>query len=152
SGRLGLFVVTAGMLALMPSVEAGRELMASRRAVAAMAHEVGRAMGPGDVLVHEGPIENSGALEFYSGRRPTLLDGRQSVLGFGATFPDAHGMFWDARRFRREWLEGGRRLLLVTPRSPENSVIASLPRERVRMLLHDNGRGLYANHVGMPSP
>jgi hypothetical protein len=147
NGRLALAVVTVGMLALMPSVEAARDLVASGRAVAAMAREVGREMGPGDVLVHEGPIENSGALEFYSGRRPTLLDGRRSVLGFGATFPDAGEMFWDAERFRREWLLGGRRLLLVTPWSPARSVVASLPPERVRMLLHDNGRWLYDNAI-----
>jgi hypothetical protein len=152
SGRLGLLVVTVGMLALMPSVEAGRDLVGSRRAVAAMAREVTRAMGPGDVLVHEGPIENSGALEFYSGRRPALLDGRQSVLGFGATFPGARSTFWDAERFRREWVRGERRLLLVTPRSPEKSVVASLPRERVHMLLHDNGRWLYDNQPRSESP
>jgi hypothetical protein len=147
SGRLGALVVTAGMLALMPLVEAGRDLVTSGRTVAAMAREVGREMGPHDALVHEGPIENSGALEFYSSHRPVLLDGRQSVLGFGATFPDARGMFWDAERFRREWLQGGRRLLLVTPRSPASSAVASLPPERVRLLLHGNGRWLYDNQA-----
>jgi 4-amino-4-deoxy-L-arabinose transferase-like glycosyltransferase len=154
NGRLGLAVVTVGMLALMPSVEAGRDLVASRRAVAAMAREVGREVGPGDVLVHEGPIENSGALEFYSGRRPALLDGRQSVLGFGATFPDAREMFWNAERFRREWLRGGQRLLLVTPRSPASSVIASLPSGSTRLLFHDNGRWLYDNETqrGVSAP
>jgi 4-amino-4-deoxy-L-arabinose transferase-like glycosyltransferase len=155
SGRLGLVVVTVGMLALMPLVGAARHLLAFQRTVAVMAQELGREMGPRDVLVHEGPIENSGALEFYSGRRPALLDSHQSVLGFGATFPDARGVFWDAARFRREWLYGGRRLLLVTPRSPALSVAASLPPERVRILLHDNGRWLYDNQArrgASPSP
>jgi 4-amino-4-deoxy-L-arabinose transferase-like glycosyltransferase len=150
SGRLALAVIMGGMLTLMPLVEAGRDLVASRRAVAAMAREIGREMGPDDVLVHEGPIENSGALEFYSGRRPALLDGRQSVLGFGATFPEASGMFWNAERFRRAWLLGERRLLLVTPRPPARSVVASLPAERVRMLFHDNGRWLYDNETRGP--
>jgi 4-amino-4-deoxy-L-arabinose transferase-like glycosyltransferase len=143
--RLGLAAVTAGMLSLMPLVEGARDLMASQRTVAAMARDLDRRMGPRDVLVHEGPIENSGALEFYSGHRPALLDGHQSVLGFGATFPDAQGLFWDAEQFRREWLHGGRRVLLVSPRSPAKSVIASLPPERVRVLRHDNGRWLYDN-------
>jgi len=145
AGRLGLVVVMAGMLALMPSVKAGLALVAARRAVAVMAAEVGREMCPGDVLVHEGPIENSGALEFYSGRRPALLDGHRSVLGIGATFSEARGIFWDAERFRREWLSGNRRLLLVTPRSPSRSVVAALPPERARLLLSQNGRRLYDN-------
>src|SRR5262249_59873999 len=73
SGRLALAVVTAGMLAFMPLVEAGRDLVGARRAVAAMGRAIGHEMGPADRLVHEGPIENSGALEFYSGRPPALL-------------------------------------------------------------------------------
>ena len=145
SGRLGLVVVAAGMLILMPSVERGRSLVASRRAVAGMAAEINREMRAGDVLVHEGPIENSGSLEFYSGQRPALLDGHRSVLGIGATFPEAKGTFWDTARFRREWLSGERRLFLVTPRSPATSVVASLPAGSVRLLLRDNGRWLYVN-------
>jgi 4-amino-4-deoxy-L-arabinose transferase-like glycosyltransferase len=145
STRLGLVAVTTGMLSLMPLVGSARHLMTSQRTVAAMARELDREMGPRDVLVHEGPIENSGALEFYSGHRPTLLDGRRSVLGFGATFPDSQGLFWDAEQFRRAWLRGGRRVLLLSPRSPAKSVIASLPPERVRVLRHHNGRWLYDN-------
>ncbi len=144
-GGLGLPVLLAGMLTLMPSVQAGVALVASRRAVAVMAAKVSHEMGPGDLLVHEGPIENSGALEFYSGRRPALLDGRRSVLGIGATFSEASGTFWDAERFGREWLSGRRRLLLLTPRSPSSSVVASLPRESARLLLSQNGRWLYDN-------
>jgi len=148
SARLGLVVVVAGMLILMPSVERGRSLVASRRAVAGMAAEINREMRAGDVLVHEGPIENSGSLEFYSGQRPALLDGHRSVLGIGATFPEAKGIFWDAERFRREWLSGARRLFLVTPRSPATSVVASLPAGSARLLLRDNGRWLYVNRPG----
>jgi hypothetical protein len=146
-GRFGLVVVTAGMLALMPSVEAGLALVASGRTVAAMAAEVNRRIAAGDLLVHEGPIENSGALEFYSDRRPVLLDGRRSVLGIGATFPDAADTFWDAERFKREWLSAGRRLLLVTPRPPSKSVVASLPPASVHLLLSRNGRWLYENEA-----
>ena len=56
-----------------------------------MAEDLRREMAPGDLLVHEGPIENSGALELYSGRRPVLLDARRSVLGIGATYPGRGG-------------------------------------------------------------
>jgi hypothetical protein len=36
-----------------------------------------------------GRSRTPGALELYSGRRPALLDARRSVLGIGATYPDA---------------------------------------------------------------
>src|SRR5262249_31319853 len=47
SGRLGLVVVTVGMLAFMPLVRAGRDLVTSGRAVAGMARAVEREMGRG---------------------------------------------------------------------------------------------------------
>jgi len=152
SGRLALAIVTAGMLAFMPLVQAGRDLVGARRAVAAMGRAIDHEMGPADRLVHEGPIENSGALEFYSGRRPALLDGRKSVLGIGATFPDAGDTFWDAEHFKREWLAGDRRLLLLSPWSPSSSVIASLPPDSVRLLRTENGRRLYDNQPGRMQP
>lgn len=142
AGRLGLAAVTATMLLCMPAVGGGMAQLASARAVAGLAGEVRRQMGPGDVLVHEGPVENSAALEFYSGARPVFLDGRRSVLGIGATFPEARERFWDAERLEREW-RAGRRILLVTPQAPGTSVIARLPAGAVRLLAQDNGRRLY---------
>jgi len=109
-----------------------------------MAAEVRARMGPQDLLVHEGPIENSGAIEFYSGRRPVLLDGTRSVLGMGATFPEAREIFWDAERLKREW-SGPRRLFLLTPRPPERSVAAFLPSDRLRLIAAGAGRRLYDN-------
>jgi 4-amino-4-deoxy-L-arabinose transferase-like glycosyltransferase len=141
---LGLLAVLGAMLALMPAVTAGAGLIASERAVAGLAADLGRRMAPGDLLVHEGPIENSGAIEFYSGRRPALLDGRKSVLGVGATFPEAAGTFWDASALARAWA-ADRRVFLVTPRAPDRSLVAALPRERVHLLARRNGRWLYSN-------
>jgi hypothetical protein len=141
---LGLWVVLGAMGALMPAVTAGAGLVASERAVAGLAGDLRRAMAPGDVLVHEGPIENSGAIEFYSGRRPALVDGRTSVLGIGATFPDAAGTFWDAAALARAW-GSERRVFLVTTRAPDRSLVAALPRERVHLLAARGGRWLYSN-------
>ena len=64
------------------------------------------------------------------------------MLAFGARFPDAAEAFWDRDRLAREWATG-RPLLLVTPRPPERSVVASLPAARVRLLVVHNGRRLY---------
>jgi 4-amino-4-deoxy-L-arabinose transferase-like glycosyltransferase len=137
-------LVAATMLAVMPSALRALEIVSSGRAVAGMAAEVRRLTTPETVLVHEGPIENSGALEFYLGRRPILVDAGRSVLGIGATFPDSTPAFWTATALREAWLSGTP-LLLVTPRDPRHSVIATLPADRVALLRVENGRWLYAS-------
>jgi hypothetical protein len=48
---------------------------------------------------------------------------------------------------RREW-SGPIRLMLLTPRAPEKSLVAFLPPERVRLLRAEGGRWLYDN--GLP--
>jgi hypothetical protein len=45
---------------------------------------------------------------------------------------------------REAWLSGTP-LLLVTPRDPRLSVIATLPADRVALLRVENGRWLYAS-------
>jgi hypothetical protein len=140
--RRACAVVLIAMLALTPPVGLGLARVAAARSVAVL----GTALSGGDatdaVLVHEGPIEASGALEWYSGRRPVLLDATRSVLGFGATYPEAAETFWDASRFLAEW-RAGRRLLLVTPRPPEGSIVARIPAEHRRLVLATHGRRLY---------
>jgi hypothetical protein len=132
------------MLAMVPLVGAGLAVLSTSRAVPRLAAEVAARARPGDLLVHEGPIEVSGALELYSGHRPVLLDGMRSVLAFGATYPDARDTFWTRERFQREWLSD-RPVYLVTPRAPAASAIAAMPPDRRRLLLEDNGRRLYVN-------
>ena len=142
SPRLALAAALATTLASVPAVAAALGQVATGRAVRHMAAEIARRAPPGALLLHEGPIEQSGALEFYSGRRPILVDATRSVLGFGARFPDAAEAFWDRDRLVREWVSG-RPLLLVTARPRERSVVAGLPAARVRLLLAHNGRRLY---------
>ena len=149
AGRWAAAVVAATMLAVMPLALRALDMVVTGRAVAGMAAEVRGLAGPETVLVHEGPIENSGALELYSGRRPMLLDARRSVLGIGAMFPDTAAVFWTAAELREAWLSG-RPLLLVTPRDPRHSVVASLPPDRVKLLRAANGRWLYAS-ISAPS-
>jgi 4-amino-4-deoxy-L-arabinose transferase-like glycosyltransferase len=144
--RLGLAATLATMLACVPAVSAGLAHVATGRSVRGLALAVAREAGPGTLVLHEGPIEQSGALEFYSGRRPILVDGTRSVLGFGASFADASEQFWDRARVEREWASG-RPMLLVTPRAPARSVVGSLPTDRIRLVLEENGRRLYASRA-----
>ncbi|HLC43014.1 MAG TPA: hypothetical protein VJO34_15485, partial [Methylomirabilota bacterium] len=139
---LGLIMVCVTLLAWMPLVGYAGSLVSEARSVRAMAREISSRFGPGDVLVHEGPIENSGALEFYSGNRPRILDGTVSVLGFGATFPDSMETFWSRAQLAEAW-RGPRRVFLVTIRAPERSVVSGL--SNLHKLAEGGGRWLYSN-------
>ncbi len=75
-------------------------------------------------------VEAAGALEWYSGRRPMIVDGRRSVLAFGATRPAAAATFWDDAALRAAWARGAR-VWIVTNRAPEHSVAPTLPGARL---------------------
>jgi hypothetical protein len=137
-------VVLAAALALLPGVGAGLAIVSAHRAVRPLAlHVAGRAGAP-DLLVHEGPLENSGALEWYAGRRPVIVDGRRSVLAFGATLDGASDSLWETERLRAAW-QSGRRVWVVTVRSAERSLTAQLP--GARLVAAAGGRRLYVNRL-----
>ena len=142
--RTALVLSIAAMAAILPAAARGHALTSARRAVRGLALTLKERMQPGDQLVHEGPIENSGALEFYSGVRPVIVNGTRSVLGFGSTFPDARDTFWDTARLQREWI-GRRRLFLVTTHQVGRGVTVALPAGRTHLVLQTGGRRLYSN-------
>lgn len=142
SARLGAWTVAAVMVLLVPVVALGLAVTSTARAVTVMAAEIRARLEPGDLLVLEGPIENAGAVEFYSGHRPVLLDAARSVLGIGATFADAAGTFWTAPRFAEAWASA-RPPYLLTTREPARSIVGSLPPRSARLLFAHNGRWLY---------
>ncbi|HEU5322204.1 MAG TPA: glycosyltransferase family 39 protein [Methylomirabilota bacterium] len=134
-------LVLATMIAVLPAVGAGLAAVAAHRAVRTLAVEVARQAAPDDLIVHEGPLENSGALEWYAQRRPVIVDGRRSVLAFGATFDGAADVLWERERLRQAW--DGHRVWLVTVRAPARSVAAELP--GARLVAEAGGRRLYVN-------
>jgi len=123
--RLGVGAMLAGMLAFLPlSVEGSRSSPSplgtgdDRRAPAA-----GR---PGDVVAHEGALENSASALLRLDRRVQIVNGLQSNLAFGATFPEARGTFWDGEALARAW-RADRRVFLLTALTPAKSVVRELP-------------------------
>ena len=139
---LPAYAVIGTLLLVLPAVASGLAASAAARAVKTVALEVAARMEPGDVLVHEGPLENSGALEWYSGVRPVIVDGGRSVLAFGASRPESAEAFWDAARLAVVW-RGERRVWLVTGRRPAASLIGTLP--AARLIASGGGRRLYVN-------
>ncbi len=142
--RLGLGMLLAVMLAFLPVTVEGLALFSKSRSVKVMAEAVLARAGAGDVVVHEGPLENSGSVLLYLERPVKVMDGVQSALAFGATFPEVREVFWDRERFRERW--GGReRLFLVSVVKPEKSIVRDLDRPSVHLLLQSGGRWLYSN-------
>jgi hypothetical protein len=109
-----------------------------------LAVEAAQRATPGDTLVHEGPIENSGALEWYAGRRPVIVDGGRSVLAFGATLDGASASFWTPERLARAWADG-QRVWVISAREPEASLVAHLPGAQLVRIAA--GRRLYVNRA-----
>ena len=133
-------VIAIAMLLVMPDVASGLAAMSAHRSARAVAQAIAGQMPPGDVLAHEGPIEQSGGLEWYSGRRPVIVDGRRSVLAFGATRPERARTFWNADDLERAWTAG--HVWVISTRAPAHSIAARLPGARLVGVF--GGRWLYA--------
>lgn len=134
--------VALTVLVVLPCVAIGLQAVSAARTVKPVALELARRAAPTDVIAHEGPLENSGALQWYSGLRPVIVDGRRSVLGFAAARPEAADTFWDAARLRAAWT-GPRRVWVVTGRAESGSVVVTLP--DAHLVLAAGGRRLYVN-------
>ncbi len=151
SVELGLTVAVAAMLAFLPSAGRGMAEFARARSAAPIAAALERRVGPGDLVMHEGALENSGSVLLVLPERVRVVDGRVSNLAFGSTFPDARDVFWDAAQLRQAWAGPGRRFL-VSVRHPESSVVRSLPPDTVHLIATAGGRRLYSNLADGAAP
>jgi 4-amino-4-deoxy-L-arabinose transferase-like glycosyltransferase len=142
--RLGLGALLAAMIAFLPLSVEGLALFAKSRSVRLMADAILLRAGPADVLAHEGPIENSASALLRLDRRMHIVNGLQSNLAFGSTFPEARPVFWDSAGLARAWAED-RRVFLLSAATPARSVVRELPADRVHLLVEGGSRRLYSN-------
>ena len=149
---IGLGGLLAAMLAFLPFAAVGFDLFARSRSVRMLGDAVTLRAAPGDLLAHEGALENSGSWLLAldpPGRASApipvkVVNGLVSNLAFGASFPEARDTFWDADRLAAAWRDH-RRIFLLSASSPERSVTRALPPDRVHLLLQAGGRRLYSN-------
>jgi 4-amino-4-deoxy-L-arabinose transferase-like glycosyltransferase len=141
---LGVGALLAGMIAFLPVSVEGLTLFAKSRSVRVMSDAILLRAGPDDVLAHEGALENSASALLRLDRRVHVVNGLQSNLAFGSTFPEARGIFWDGAALARAW-QGDRRVFLLSASSPAKSVVRELPPDRVHLLVQGGGRRLYSN-------
>ena len=130
-------VITVLIFRLLDVVEPHHSVKAVAQAINAQAT-------PADVLVLEGSLAYSGALPFYTGRPVLLVNGAVDYFSISATLPEARGVFIDTGDLLRLWT-GPRRVFLVTPRAPGQSVVAALSSVRVHELGRYGARRLYSN-------
>jgi hypothetical protein len=114
------------------------------RSVKPLAALILHRIGPDDLVFHEGPLENSAGLAFYTARPIHVVNGRRGDLEFGSRFPEAEGLFWEEEEVLRLW-PGTRRILLVTDRPPEQSVLRLMPPQVRHLIGHEGRRWLYTN-------
>jgi hypothetical protein len=144
SPAFGVGAALATMLAFLPVAGEGVAQFARLRGERPIAEALLGRLRPGDLVLHEGPLENSGALLLVLPEPVRIVNGVHSSLAFGATFPDAREIFWDAARLREAWSAPGRRYLVsVVP--PDQSVVRGLPPGAVHLVAQGGGRWLYTN-------
>ena len=140
-GLVSLLVV---VVAFLPVTSKGMTLLAEVRSPRPIIEFLTRMVETGDVVVHEGAMENTGSMVFALGQPVKILNGLRSNLAFGATFPEGRDTVWSDKRLWREW-DGPSRIFLVSVEAPARSAVNGLPAERVRLLLEAGGRRLYSN-------
>jgi 4-amino-4-deoxy-L-arabinose transferase-like glycosyltransferase len=140
----GVGVALAAMIAFLPTVGEGMAQFARGRSVRPITESLVRRLAPTDRVVHEGALENSASLLLALRRPVQVVDGLQSNLAFGATFPEAREVFWSATRLGQAWA-GPERCFLVSTVAPSRSVAATLA--PVHLLAQGGGRWLYSNRT-----
>ena len=141
---LGVAAALATMVGFLPVAADGMTTFARTRSATTVVDALTRMRVPDDLVVHEGPLENTGSLLLRVKEPVRVVDGLQSNLAFGATFPDSRDLFWDAPRLQEAWT-GARRVFLVTGVDPGHSVVRGLPSARLHLLAQGGGRSLYSN-------
>lgn len=142
--RVGLGVLFAAVIAFLPVAGEGMSLLARLKSLKPITWAINSRAGAQDLIVHEGALEDSGSLVFYTGRFVKIVDGKASNLAFGSTFPEARSTFWGVEELRDRW-GGELRIFLVTLNPPNRSVVKELPPDRVHELAKSGGRWLYSN-------
>jgi 4-amino-4-deoxy-L-arabinose transferase-like glycosyltransferase len=138
---LGVAVVIGAMVVqLLHVIEPHHSAKAVSKAITARAER-------SDVVVHEGALEYSAALPFYTGRRVVVVNGARGDLEFASRTPEARGYFLDTEGLSRLWSEG-RRVFLVTQKPGDRSMVRELPGDSVFSLGRYGSRWLFSNREG----
>jgi 4-amino-4-deoxy-L-arabinose transferase-like glycosyltransferase len=141
AAAVGAVIVLCTTAAFLSVSGKGLEGFARARSATVIEEALLSRLGPDDVVVHEGPLENSASLLLRVGRHVPVVDGLRSNLAFGATFAEAGPLIWDRARLAEAWRTG--RVFLISVVAPERSATREL--QPVTLLATGAGRRLYTN-------
>ena len=141
---LAVVAAVGAMLAFLPAAGVGMAIFADMRSLRPVAEALIARARPGDIIVHEGALENSGSLLITLGRPVRVVNGLRSNLAYGATFEDSRDVFWETPRLVQEWA-GRERRFLVSVTEPDASIVRWLPADRVHLLARSTTHWLYSN-------
>jgi len=144
AATVGIAVALATVLGFLPIAGNGAAEFGRIRSARPIAEALVARVTPGDLVMHEGALENSGSVLLRLAVPIHVVDGLQSNLAYGATFAEAGDVFWDALRARQAWAKPGRHFLISIV-SPERSVVRAFPPDRVHLLVDRGGRRLYSS-------
>jgi hypothetical protein len=113
-----------------------------------VAEAIGSQLGSGDVIIHEGSLEYSAGLPFYTGQKIFVLNGKGGDLDFGSGYPESRHLFLDDRKFIRLW-EGGQRVFLVTRSEVQDSILNRFSNHKLFLVGRFGTRWLYSNEAAV---
>jgi 4-amino-4-deoxy-L-arabinose transferase-like glycosyltransferase len=123
------------------------EVVEPHHSARAVADAVVARAGAADVVVHDGSLEYSAALPFYTGRRIVAVNGTRGDLEYASGLPEGRPYFVDTAGFLQLW-GGSRRVFLVSPWPPQRAAVVALPAASVHLLGRFGSRWLYSNRAG----
>ena len=139
---VGCFMVMAPLL--LGVIAPLQRLALEPRSVKPLAAHIPKRLRADDRLVHEGPLENSAGLTFYTGRQVHVVDGQRGDLHFGSRFPEATGIFLGGEEFAGLW-PGGRRLFFGTDRPADHGVLRLITPQTRHLIGHEGRRWLFTS-------
>jgi hypothetical protein len=137
-------LVTGTAIAIAVLIVGLLHVIEPHHSAAAVSSAIRAAAAPADVIAHEGSLEYSAALPFYTGRRVLVVNGVRGDLETASRRPEGRGWFVDTAELARRW-QAGPRIFLVTQRPRAQSIVAALPPASVHLLGQYGSRWLYSN-------
>lgn len=104
-----------------------------------------------DLLAHEGPLEYSGGLPFYTGKKFYLLNGKQGDLDFGSRYSETEHLYLDDEKLARLW-QSNQRVFLVTRLGRDHAFLKKVSSEKIFLIGRYERRWLYANKAVKSDP
>jgi 4-amino-4-deoxy-L-arabinose transferase-like glycosyltransferase len=99
---------------------------------------------PGDIIVINGEYEQGSTLNFYTGVRVHILNGRSANLWYGSFYPDAPQIFHDNASFKELW-NGPSRVYLWTEEDRRGAALEGIDPDTVHELAHSGGKVILTN-------